>query len=233
MSTVQSGRIVTEGLVFYMDVSNPRCYSGTGSTFEDVSSLDNNGILINGVSYTTEYLGGFSFDGIDDRIDVPFEDSLNPATAISISSVFDVSSYTGNYAPIIFKQNGSPTNYEQYQLGVYSISGELRFYITSPGLTQTFTSYTGVYNNVIHAVGTCDTTTDRMNLYVNGELVDSKTFSFTFFTSSNPLQIGGVTISGFPGYTSGKIYQALVYNKALTSEEVWQNYEFTKTRFGI
>lgn len=232
MSTLQNGRIVTDGLVFYMDVANSRCYSGTQSSFGDLSVFENNGELINGVSTTTEYLGGFSFDGINDRIDVPFDESFNPATAVSISSVFNVSAFGGFYAPIIFKQNGSPTNYEQYQLGVYS-GGQLRFYVTSPGLTQTFTSYAGVFNKTIHAVGTCDVTTDRMNLYVNGELVDSKTFSFTFFTSSNPLNIGGVTISGFPGYSTGQIYQSLVYNRALNQDEVRQNYQFTKTRFGI
>jgi len=165
-------------------------------------------------------------------IDVPYNESINPATAVSISAVFNVSGFTSFYGPIIFKQNGSLTNYEQYQLGVYGL-GQLRFYVTSPGLTQTFTSVNNVFNNVIHAVGTCDSTTDRMDLYVNGELVDSKTFSFTFFTSSNAVNIGAVTISSFSGYTSGKIYQALIYDRALTVEEVKQNYQFTKTRFGL
>lgn len=233
MSTLQNGRIVTNGLVFYMDASNNRCYSGTGSSFEDISSLENNGSLINGVSYTSEYLGGFTFDGVNDKIDVPYHESINPATAVSISSVFNISGYSAYYAPILFKQNGSSSNYEQYSLGVYFGYGQIRFYVTSPGLTQTFTSYNSGFNKVIHAVGTCDTTTDRMNLYINGELADSKTFSFTFFTSSNPVNIGGVTISAFDGYSTGTIYQSMIYNRALTQDEVRQNFQFTKTRFGL
>jgi hypothetical protein len=232
MSTLQNGRIVTDGLVFYMDASNSRCYSGTGSSFEDLSLFENNGVLVNGVSYTSEYLGGFTFDGINDIINVPYNESINPDTAVSISAVFNVSGFTSFYAPIIFKQNGSLSNYEQYQLGIYGL-GELRFYVTSPGLTQTVATASNVFNKVIHSVGTCDTTTNIMNLYVNGELVDSKPFPFTFFTSSNSVNIGGVTLSSFPGYTTGKIYQSIIYNRALTQDEVRQNFQFTKTRFGL
>ena len=232
MSTLQNGRIVTNGLVFYMDASNNRCYSGTGLSFEDISKFENNGSLINGVSYTPEYLGGFSFDGVNDLIEVPYNESINPATAVSIGAVFNVSGFTSFYAPIIFKQNGSTSNYEQYQLGIYGL-GQLRFYVTSPGLTQTLTSANNVFNSVIHAVGTCDDTTDTMNLYINGELVDTQPFLFTFFTSSNSVNIGGVTISSFPGYTTGTIYQSTIYNRALTQDEVRHNFQFTKTRFGL
>jgi hypothetical protein len=237
MSTLQGGgRLVTDGLVFYMDVTNNKCYSGTGSSFLDLSNEKNNGQLVNGSSYNTEFLGNFSFDGVNDYIEVPFDDSLNPTASVSVSSVFYITGYGNFYAPIVVKRNPSNTNYEQYSLGVYStITQQLRFYVTgpTPSLIQTLTSYDSVFNKVIYAVGTCDAVSDRMNLYVNGNLVDSKTFSQSFFTSSNSVTIGGATLSNFPGYSAGKIYQASIYNRALTAEEVISNYEVIKSRYNI
>lgn len=235
MSTLQgSGRLVTNGLIFYMDAVNNKSYSGTGSALLDLSFEQNNGQLINGVSYGREFLGNFSFDGTNDYINIPFDDSLNPTTAVSVSSVFYITGYGDFYAPILVKRNPSGTEYEQYSLGIYStVVQQIRFYVTSPGLTQTFTSFNSSFNRVIHAVGTCDTVSDRMNLYVNGDLVDSKTFSFTFFTSSNSVTIGGATLSEFPGYSTGRIYQCSIYNRALTAAEVRSNYELIKSRFNI
>ncbi len=234
MSKIRSGRIVTDGLIFYMDVANTKCYSGTGSSFSDLSIEQNNGILVNGVSYGTQFLGNLSFDGVNDYIEVPFDESMNPTSSVTVTSLFNISGYTDQYAPIIVKSNPNPTNYEQYSLGIYNlISQQLRFYVTSPGLTQTFTSYDSVFNKTIYAVGTCDVNNQRMNLYVNGYLVDTKTFSFSFFTSSNSLMIGGVTFSSLPGYSSGSIYQSSIYNRALSDEEVKNNYQIIKTRYNI
>ena len=106
MSTLQgSGRFVTEGLVFYMDVANTKCYSGTGSSISDLSIEQNDGNLINGTTYDNQFLGNFSFDGIDDYIEIPFDDSLNPNDAITISSLFYFTGYGSLFAPLIFKQN--------------------------------------------------------------------------------------------------------------------------------
>jgi len=234
MSTLQgSGRFVTEGLVFYMDVANTKCYSGTGSTLSDLSIEQNDGNLINGTTYDNQFLGNFSFDGIDDYIEIPFDDSLNPNDAITISSLFYVTGYGSLFAPLIFKQNPSPINFEQYQLGIYSnITQQLRFYITSPGLTQTFVGYNGTFNKVLYAVGTCDTNTDEMKLYINGDLVNSTSYNYDFYTSSNPVTIGGIT-TGFPGYTNGKIYHSAIYNRALDADEIRNNYQIIKTRYNI
>lgn len=235
MSTLQGGgRIVTDGLVFYMDVGNSKCYTGTGIGFLDLSIYQNDGVLVNGTSYDTQYLGNFSFDGVDDYIEVPFNQSLNPSDAITITSLFYITGFSGFFSPLIMKQNPSPTNFEQYQLGIYSaVTQQLRFYITSPGLTQSFISYNGTFNKVLYVVGTCDTNTDEQRLFVNGELVASTTYSFDFYTSSNPVTIGGVTVSGFPGYSTGKIYHSSIYNRALTEEEVRSNYEILRYRYNI
>ena len=57
--------IVSDGLVFYIDAANPRCYSGTGLTANGLVG----GIgatLINGVGFTSSNNGSFIFDGTND-----------------------------------------------------------------------------------------------------------------------------------------------------------------------
>ena len=57
--------LVTEGLVLYLDASNEDSYSGSGTTWNDLSGNGNNGTLTNGVLYDN---GVMSFDGVDDYV---------------------------------------------------------------------------------------------------------------------------------------------------------------------
>ena len=61
-------RVITDGLIFYLDVANSKSYiSGSTTTTDLISNID--GTLENGVGYDTDNLGNFDFDGIDDYID--------------------------------------------------------------------------------------------------------------------------------------------------------------------
>lgn len=65
MSFHYSPRIVTDGLVFYVDAANPRSYVSGGTTWDDLSFNLNNGILTSGVTYNTSNGGSLVFDGIN------------------------------------------------------------------------------------------------------------------------------------------------------------------------
>ena len=47
MSFHHSPRIVTNGLVFYLDAANPKSYSGTGTDWFDLSGNGNDGTGVN------------------------------------------------------------------------------------------------------------------------------------------------------------------------------------------
>jgi hypothetical protein len=55
--------------VLCLDAANPKSYSGSGTTWTDLSGNGNNGTLINGVAYTDTNKGIMTFDGVDDYID--------------------------------------------------------------------------------------------------------------------------------------------------------------------
>ena len=57
--------IVSDGLVFYIDAANSRCYSGSGITVNGLLG-GIGGTLVNGVGFTSSNNGSFIFDGTND-----------------------------------------------------------------------------------------------------------------------------------------------------------------------
>ena len=68
MSTGYGPRIVTDGLVLYLDAGNNKSYPGSGNTWYDISENGNNGTLVNGVGYNSSNKGSLVFDGVNDYI---------------------------------------------------------------------------------------------------------------------------------------------------------------------
>ena len=232
-----SPRIVTDGLVLYYDAANTKSYPGSGTTWSDISRSGNNGTLFNGPTFNAANGGSIVFDGTNDYVLVNSgSTSINPTTAITVSSFFNISSYSANYAPMVFKQNNYSGQFEQYSL--YLVNTEVGFVMTGIDRTQKIARSIADYRNqFVYAVGTCDINTDELKLYINGILIQTTSFTSTFDIADTPINIGGSGVLKFgatyAGFANGKIYSTQVYNRALSASEVLQNYNATKTRFGL
>jgi hypothetical protein len=66
MAFYYSPKIVTDGLVLYLDAGNQLSYPGSGTTWTDLSRSQTNGTLVNGPTFNTGSLGSIVFDGVDD-----------------------------------------------------------------------------------------------------------------------------------------------------------------------
>jgi hypothetical protein len=51
-----SPKIITDGLVLYLDAANTRSYPGSGTVWTDLSRVGNNGTLTNGPTFNSEVL---------------------------------------------------------------------------------------------------------------------------------------------------------------------------------
>jgi hypothetical protein len=80
-----SPKIVTDGLVLYLDAANTRSYPGTGTTWSDLSRGGNNGSLINGPTFNSANGGSIVFDGSNDYVDCGNIDDIKNASQVSIS----------------------------------------------------------------------------------------------------------------------------------------------------
>ena len=107
-------------------------------------------------------------------------------------------------------------------------------YISS---NETMTQYEGQWINI---VGTYDgrggtNANDGLNLYLNGSLMAfTKASAGTYVAMHNttePLLIGRFTETN--DYANGQISNVKIYNRALTTQEIKDNYNALKSRFGI
>jgi len=76
-----------------------------------------------------------------------------------------------------------------------------------------------------------------LKIYINGNLIKTVSFTSTFDIANTPLNIGGTGVLNFgatyTGWTNGKIYSNMIYNRALSATEITQNYNALKGRYGL
>jgi hypothetical protein len=228
--------IVMDGLVLNLDAGITQSYPGSGTTWTDVNGLGpkNNGTLTNGPTFNSDNGGSIVFDGVDDYVQ---------------SGIIEPQTLT---LCVWFKPTGPPSNNDeaggtiicntpqltgsaiQYAIAyswllqrvIFSVQSNTEFLATSDN---------SVLRNQIHyMIGTFDGTNRK--IYINGVNVasDVRAVSPIYPTSGNRnVQVGRWGYPGYPRVINGNLYSASIYNRALTSDEVLQNYNAQKGRFGL
>jgi len=233
-----SPKIVTDGLVLYLDTANTRSYPGTGTTWSDLSRSGNNGILTNGPTFNAGNGGSIVFDGVDDYVNQTTYNSneIIPATSnnFTIDVWFRMSSNptdTGFLVPALFSIGGGSTNIYQYiSFGpLPSRVLKLRWFDgTQNGKTSSTVLSLNQWYNI-----TCGVSAGVILFYINSVVETSYTgnnlTNRTSIVSSPLYQLG----DAYYGKFTGLIPIVRVYNRALTPQEILQNYNATKTRFGL
>ena len=216
---------VTDGLVLSLDAGNTKSYPGSGTTWFDKSGNGNNGTLTNGPTFSSLNGGSIVFDGSNDYIDISTSPNLtNPLTICAfVNTSFITGSNQVIYGP---SANGSDNwlsvSNNKVQILATQASDVNNFAITGTTVIQANTWYyiTGIVN--INAV----------SLYINGVFeAASSAQAFTAGGWNSTARIGQRATGQFP--FNGRIAYVQGYNKALSAQEILQNYNATKSRFGL
>ena len=197
----------------------------TGGGWGDISRNNNHGELINGPTFDSRDGGSIVFDGVNDSINCDANSILNVGNNITVNTWFYVNS-NSSYQPIISKTLSNST--AGWELA--NSSGVFRTTFR-PSVTQiNLIAGSLVIGKWYMGTMTFDGTTAR--LYLNGVITGNTTTGGPVtLNSSQPLQIGTRGIDA--NWYNGNISQASIYNRALSAQEVLQNYNSTKTRFGL
>lgn len=195
----------------------------------DISG-SNNTVTVNSLSYNTD--GSFEFDGTDDYISHP---AVLPEgqNKYSIEATFYISSMNGA-SRVIWEQNTSSTVGSRRGCFLVISSGKWGFNGQS---NDAHDKVPVDFNAWQHGVITVDTTdtTNPIKLYKNGELYWQGNTSNN--ASNLNLGVGGCAVGHkVPTGTEhwfGKIDYVNVYSRTLTAQEVKQNFESTRGRYGI
>ena len=220
-----SPRIIQDGLVLYLDAANTKSYPTTGTTWSDLSRRGNNGTLTNGPTFNSLNGGGIVFDGVDDYVSCGNNSNLQIEQG-TISAWVKTTSPGAGFRGIITKQN----NY-----GLFTNNSVLVTY--DWGNTQTRSTginiADGTWKNIAMSFTTnTGTPSNNAIIYLNGSAILTTTIKQSNNTVEVQLARGGVS-AGSTQLLNGNISTGLVYNRALSATEVLQNYNATKSRFGL
>lgn len=195
---------------------------GTRSSTQAIKDLTNNNIItINSLTYGSN--NTFSFDG-NNYLYIP---SINFSNAQTIEIWLKP---TENDAT---RRNPYNQAYGGYGTWTHEPGGQINYYYGDSGVDNTpyvghASTFTVTQNETACVCTTRDTSQSKW--YKNGVFDTSYTHSYgTLATTSTNIQIG----SGYAGGYIGDIFNVKLYNRALSSLEVLQNFEALRKRFNI
>lgn len=255
MSSTGGANIVTDGLVLSIDPGSHRSYESGSSTVLNLADTSESGSFNNlaNTTYSSNFGGHWYFDSLtggnnNDGNFIAFEeddDTQGDATnAIAYECWVNRQGLSTHISPRLMS-----TDLSDY-CGIYITdgngAGKLRWRINIGGATKSVTilNYDSGFpvGEWFHVVGTADyngSSSYNSYLYINGELNnstiggsasgnwgDGTVRPFGIFTNVESTVQNNVGYNGFCG-------PVRVYNKLLSADEVLQNYNSHKTRFGL
>jgi len=222
MSLSRGPKIVSNGLVLYLDAANNKSYPRTGTTWYDLSGNNNNGTLTNGPTFNSANGGSIAYDGADDSVTLNLVSSN--VNNVTTEVWFKAITLAGDRG-LFLNGNGANSGYG-LQFGPCGTAGNI-LAVFFGGLYCSVVSYTGLVTNTWYqAVYTRTTSPSIVNtLYINGVSVSTN-------TSYSP---NAPTSSTLVGHSSYNGYISLVrhYNRTLSASEILQNYNITRKRYGL
>ena len=231
MGVLYNSRIVTDGLVFCLDAGDKMSYPGAGTTWTDLSKRGNNGTLTNGPTFDSANGGSIVFDGTNDYVSITRNSSITP-NYISVCGWIKINSKSSNQFLLALPRsvNGGASYMMYYSLSLDGFVAYARTNSTGTiQTTSTFSPDTGRWYFL-----SMTSNGSNLILFIDGEFEASLSFSSVLeYSGSTVLRIGSYDNQGTPTYTNGNIPLTQIYNRALSAQEIKQNYKATKGRFGL
>ena len=225
MATNYNPSIVTDGLVLCLDAANTKSYSGSGTTWTDISGEGHDGTLTNGPTFSSNYGGNIVLDGSNDFVTGVHNSELNLRNDVTVECWFRRTGGRSTWVRIFGKGNSSNRTYGLW----YHVNSNYFLYQRyGPSSFNIMPSKSVASNTWYHMVGT--SSGSNHTLYLNGVNVGTASNSSTFHSSTDPYRVGygNIHLSHI-----GDVSNCRIYNRGLSEAEVKQNYNAHKGRFGL
>jgi len=212
MSGISGPKIITSGCVLSLDAADKLSYKGSGTTWKDLSGNNNTGTLTNGPTFNAGNMGIIVFDGTDDFVTTSFATTSGQSVTYC-GWVYSTES-TSTYKNFVDSLSTSPMIW-------WNTSGQIEFDASR------YTTTTVYRNQWVYVSLSKPSGSSSASYYVNGVLVGTGTAYTT------PALIPTLFNRAAAETWKGSCSNIQIYNKALSAAEVLQNYNATKTRFGL
>jgi hypothetical protein len=217
--------VVTNGLIIYLDASQKGSYPGIGNVWYDLSGANNNATMYNGVTYNTG--GWMDFDGSNDYCEIAYN-----SASMDLWKMEQTVSVWVYHTNTTGRRNIWDQAYGGYGTWTHEAGLNINYYYGNAGSNTTpYTSRNsgdtprGVWNNI-----TIARSLTTVSWYINGVLINSGSNSYGVLTTTpQRVQLG----TGYAGYWQGRMGSVMAYSRGLTASEVLQNYNASKTKYGL
>ena len=212
-------KVNRDGIVLYYDAADVDSTGGGGSTWYDLSGNGYNGTLTNGASFTSTNGGSVLFDGSNDYVETNSSTIIpNGLSPFTIEVLYTM---TGTGGGALFGNYGP-----SYTSGTIWFSGQYGVYINGAVYAAGAPLATGTRHMVSTRNNDGFTTT-----YING--VVSNTGMLTASVSNSQNYRIGTDVNGTAEPFAGHLYLIRVYNRALHSYEIAENFQANRARVGL
>lgn len=247
LGTIEStDKLIKNNLSAHFDATQLRSYAGSGTTVTNLFGNTTASSLVNGVGFNRDYGGTFRLDGTDDYIDLGGAPTDYISTSVGLTMSVWIYPYTfffgslnvtgvyipsaNNYWHSTLMGVGSNSGYGTYPFwlrvgGRVLLSNNLDYYVESSSISFFVPN---------HIVTTFDCSTGLLRVYTNGVLSNTTNAAATSlrYFGSEKISIGRQYGGDFYSFNGG-VCSATYYKRALTAAEILNNYNVTKTRFGL
>ena len=226
---------ITDGLVMYLDAANTKSFSGSGSTWYDMSGNANHATIVNSPTYSNLKNGAFSVDNVGTNyFSLDSKVSMINANAGTVGGWvrFSAAPSGVNYVFVSYGGNAAGGGFLLIYTGLDGANRGLTFQVfggsISPSVDSglSYAASSSYAGQDIHMMATW--TTSEVKLYLNGLLQTNFANNAAIPTQST------LRISSENGRTrgvNGYVYNCSIYNRALSATEILQNYNATKGRY--
>jgi hypothetical protein len=240
--------IVTDGLIFATDAGNLVSYeSGSNTTYSLTGSLS--GSLVNGVEYLPLNKGVFNFDGVDSQIQfTEVSQSTSEGWSHSTWVYFDYNLSTLRNTIVGTSTNAQAPGWWRLYNDISSGTWRTRillYYKNSSGNFANLSLYVSPYGTSYvdpalqlefwtqkwWNVTFTSSPLSQVKMYFNGSLISNANLAGAQDTGLIVNRLGVYSTSLLA--LDGKISNCLMYNRELTAEEVSQNFNAQRSRFGV
>jgi hypothetical protein len=227
-TTVYDASFNSNGALLYLDAGNTASYSGSGTTWTDLSTNNNNATLVGSPAFTSSGANSyFTFNGAGTQYAGTPTAKYNQV-------------YTGKTVFIVARLTSIAATTYRCMFGTASGTRNFNTYIYSPstGVYQIHYSANGfgglsnnlpITTNQWFVATVTQTTGGLVSYYLNGQPVGTTTGQ----TFAQWVTNGGENVAYGDNYWYGDIPVVAVYGRALTADQIQQDYNSLKGRYGL
>lgn len=214
-----TSNIVTNGLQVYLDAANSTSYPGSGNIWYDLSGNGRNATMVGTPTFTTNYFTGFT----DANYFTMSTTNLSPRTNDFTYSMWTWFDSTDTYDTLFELGSYADSVLWRYQSGT-----TFALYLENTSGTFSWTRTLSTWYNVV-----VSRRNGIVSLYINNVLTGTP---FTLATDANIANANlfiGRSQHTTAQSINGRISTFQIYNRALTSDEIIQNYYAQKKNYGL